>query len=202
MATTEIWIYGASGHGKVVADIARACGYTVAGWIDDAPRDRTLAWETFCGAYPKAPVALGIGNNAARQAIARKITAGGHPLPVLIHPSAVVSPSATVDEGSVVMPRAVINADATVGAGTIVNTGAVVEHDCILEPFVHLSPAAALAGGVCVKTRAHIGIGASVIQGVTVGEGATIGAGAAVIGSIPDGATAVGVPAKIIKGVL
>ncbi len=196
----QIYIYGASGHGKVVADIARAVGYTIAAFVDD---DESKS--EFCGLpciradkMQQLPVALGIGSNKARKAVYEKLKKGGFEMPTLIHPSAVISPSAQIAEASVVMPNAVVNAYAAIGTGCIVNTAAVIEHDCVIGNFTHISPNAALAGGVGVGEMSHIGIGASAIQLIKIGKECAIGAGAAVISDISDGATAVGVPAKVI----
>ncbi len=197
----KIYIYGASGHGKVIADIARACGYEIEGFVDDDP----LKTE-FCG-YPcirggqmeqTIAVAVAIGGNKARKAVFERLKSDGYSLPALTHPTAVVSPSASVGEGSVVMPLCVINAYASIGVGCIINSGGIVEHDCTIGDFVHISPNAALAGGVSVGDMSHIGIGATVIQLIKIGKECTIGAGAAVVSDISDGATAVGVPAKVI----
>ncbi len=200
MAATEIFVYGTGGHGRVVADLLRSCGYDVAGWIDDAPSAGVLSWEAFCSTHRGGSVALGIGENGARERIFRTIEAAGYPLPVLIHPSAVVSPGATLQKGSVIMPQAVVNTGALVGCGCIINSGAVVEHDCVLGDFVHVSPNAALAGGVKVGRNTHIGIGASLIQNLTIGKGSLIAAGSAVIRDVPDHSLAAGVPAVIKKG--
>lgn len=201
MERTEIYIYGASGHGKVIADIACHCGYTFAGWIDDKSDSDALEWEEFRSLHPTGAIAIGIGDNNARERIMRKIAEAGYQLPPLIHPGAVISASATIGEGSVIMPLAVVNADALIGRGCIINSGAVVEHDCILEDYVHISPNAALAGGVHIKHHTHIGIGAAVIQKITVGSGCIIAAGSAVIRDIPDDSMAAGVPAAVRKTV-
>ncbi len=194
-----LFIYGKSGHGKVVASLARDCGYTLAGWIDDR-QEGAWRWESFCQEHKTATIALGIGNNAVRARIAHKIKAQGYTLATLIHPSSIIDPSSTIGEGSVVMPLCVVNADATIAQGAILNTQCVVEHDCHIAPFAHLSPHSALAGGVRVGEESHIGIGASVIQLITIGDRTTIGAGGVVITNIPSDVTAVGVPAKFLKG--
>lgn len=199
MAATEIFIYGVGGHGKVIADILRRCGYTLAGWIDDRTIPEAFSWEDFCSAHPKGSIALGIGDNDARERIFQKVSAAGYHLPALIHPSAVVSDSATIAEGSVIMALAIINADAAIGIGCIINSGAVVEHDCVLEDYVHISPNAALAGGVRIQHHSHIGIGASVTQNVTIGAWSVVGAGSAVLHNVPDNSLAAGVPATIKK---
>jgi len=202
VAITEIFVYGAGGHSKVVADILRSCGYTLAGWIDDNPAAAVYTWETFRQAHPGGAIALGIGNNRAREKILAKVSEAGYTLPPLIHPSAVVSPSAIISEGSVIMPLAIVNAEARIGRGCIINSGAVVEHECTLEPYVHISPNAALAGGVNVKNNTHIGIGTNCIQNLTIGDHSVIAAGSVLITDIPDYSLAAGVPATVKKSLL
>lgn len=102
-------------------------------------------------------------------------------------------------EGTVVFHHAVIQASAIIGRHCIVNTSSSTDHDCTLEDFVHISPHATLSGNVMVGEGTHIGAGATVIPGITVGKWCVIGAGAVVTEDIPDYATAVGVPARIIK---
>lgn len=198
-ATRRIGIYGGGGHGKVVAQIALACGYTEIIWIDDASVDGTVAFDVFTSKYAGTPVALGVGNNRARANVYEKLRASGIVPLILTHPSAVVATDAVLGEGTVVMPMAVINAEAVCKAGVIINSGAVVEHECRLEAFSHISPNAALGGGVTVGCRSHVGIGSSVIQGVVIGKDCIVAAGAAVISDLPHNVMAAGVPAEIKK---
>ncbi|HEX5623967.1 MAG TPA: acetyltransferase [Sulfuricurvum sp.] len=199
MGANEVFIYGASGHGKVVADILQSCGYTLGGWIDDQTIPGVYSWDSFRSAHPNAQIALGIGENHARETVYAKITDAGFHLPTLIHPSAVVSPSATIGAGTVVMPLAVINADARIAQGCILNTASIVEHDCRVEAFVHISPNAALAGNVHIGPNTHIGIGANVIQNISIGANTVIGAGSTVIHDIPSHSIAFGTPATLRK---
>lgn len=208
----SILIWGAGGHGKVVADLARALGYLVAGFVD-ADQDslgRTVepggaqvvlteaefmeVARTGGSDLPADAVALAIGHNAIRLAKIAEIES--LPLPFLVHPTAVVSPSVRIGRGTVVMPHAVINAGATICEGVIVNTGAIIEHDCMVEDGAHISPRAVLAGGAKVGSGSWIGAGATVIQGVSIGSDVIVGAGAVVISDIPDGMKVVGVPAR------
>lgn len=194
----EIYIYGLSGHGKVVADIAIACGYTIAGWIDDG--DNTAPnWDTFIQTHTSATIALGIGNNTTRSTLMQKIVQMGFHLPPLVHPSAIISPSVIVKQGTVVMPLCVINADAKIGKGVIINSASLIEHDCIIEDYVHISPNVALAGGVRIGQKTHVGIASAIIQNITIGENSIIGAGSVVIHDIASNSTAVGVPCKPIS---
>lgn len=195
-----MYIFGASGHGKVVACMAKALKEKVLCFIDDNPKSNTIhGIKVF--ATPKFdnkgyPIVIGIGNNAIRKQIAAKFE---NEFKTLVHPSAIVCETVQLGQGTVVMPAAIINTDAAIGNHCIVNTAAIVEHDCILEDFVHLSPNATLAGGVQVGEGAHIGTSATIIPGIKIGEWATIGAGAVVIKDVPNGAVVVGNPAKIIR---
>lgn len=199
----RISIYGASGHGKVVLDILNSTKEYKLGYVFDD--DETLKSFKNCNIdisldvkkLQEFPLVFTIGNNRTRKEIVEKIK--HRVAPPMIHSNAVKSPSAIVGDGTVVMAGAVINADVKIKKHVIVNTGAVVEHDCLLDDYVHISPNAALAGDVHVGEGCHIGIGAQVIQGIKIGKWTTIGAGAVVIRDVPDGATAVGNPARFIK---
>ncbi|MBN2895275.1 MAG: acetyltransferase [Campylobacterales bacterium] len=194
--TKPLYIYGQSGHGKVLADIAKACGYAPIEFIDDDPQ-KTGVLRFDDALHVSIPVALGIGHNAIRAQVAQRLLERGFTLETLIHPSAVISPSARIGSGSVVMALCVVNADARIGEGCILNSGCVIEHDCNLSDFVHVSPKAALAGGVRVGEGTQIGIGASVIQNIAIGAHTMIAAGSAVTCNLPSNVMAAGVPARI-----
>lgn len=209
-------IWGGGGHGKVVADLIRTLGHRIAGFVDADPDKlghcvepgggRVVLSEdallNHLGTRAELPdgitgVALAIGDNAVREQ--RLLQLGDCVAHALVHPSAVISPSARIGRGSVVFALAVINADTRIGAGAIINTGAIVEHDCHLGAAVHLSPRATLAGIVRVGDRSWIGSGATVIPGLEIGDDAVIGAGAVVIRNVSDGLVVAGVPAKRLR---
>jgi sugar O-acyltransferase (sialic acid O-acetyltransferase NeuD family) len=209
----DLVLWGASGHGKVVLDVATAMGgFDTISFIDDACEGHG---RDFCGhpvfgsgAYLQLVKGKGlsqylvsIGKNEVRAACFQKALDHGL-LPVsLIHPSAVISGAARIDDGTVVMARVVINAGAQIGKNCILNTAAVVEHDCRIGDHVHLSPGVLLGGGVTVHSFAHVGIGAIALPGAEIGEGAIVGAGAVVLNSVPSGATVVGIPARTLARV-
>lgn len=195
MGKTEIYIYGFGGHGAVVADIATACGYEKIIFLDNNKFDGINVLN-FSPELKKGDMIIAIGNNLVRQNLQNLVSKAGFNLVSLIHPSAVISPSARISKGVVVMPKAVINARAVIEDGVIINTAAVIEHDCVIGKFAHISPNAALAGGVGVAELTHIGIGASVIQNIKIGSRSTIGAGSVVVRDIGDNCVAYGVPAK------
>jgi len=208
MGDMKVFCYGASGHGKVVADIIAFSGMDLLGFVDD---DGTKVGTRIGGipvigtaaALPdlmahRAAAIVTIGSNQVRMAKAKELERFGFKLATAIHPSAAVAHDVVVNGGTVIMAGASINSSSVIGANVIVNTGATVDHDCILSDGVHISPGANLAGGVVVGTNAHIGIRASVIQRIKIGADTIVGAGAVVIRDVPAGITVVGNPARTL----
>lgn len=204
----EIAIIGGGGHSKVIQDIIQAGEqYKPVALLDD--KYEALQQK---GEFIFAPISdavklierevefvVAVGNNRIRKRLAEKLAAERARFAVLIHPAAVISPSAVIEAGTVVMPGAVIQADTVIGRHAIINTAAVVEHDNRIEDFVHISPRAALTGNVEAAEGAHIGAGAVVIPGKKIGPWSVVGAGSAVISDIPKEVTAAGTPARIIQ---
>lgn len=195
----RFYLYGASGHGKVVAEIAELSGLDIAGFIDDNHEITELISYPVAHQLPSKPISLllSIGNNRTRKKIAQSLTQVSYKS--LIHPRAIVSRHALLKEGTVVMGGVTINAGSNIGKHCIINTNASIDHDCVIGDYVHISPNAALAGDVKVGEGTQIGIGACVIQSVRIGAWCTIGAGAVIIKDVPDGTTVVGNPGRAIK---
>lgn len=192
-------LFGASGHSKVVLDILISNDIKVDMIIDDHPLVNELYGVVVEKNHPvdlSHRAIISIGNNSVRKKISENYS---FQYVNAFHSTSYISKFAKIGKGTVVMANVSINPGAEIGEHCIINTGAVIEHDCFLEDFVHISPNASLAGNVTVGEGAHIGIGAAVIQGVKIGKWATIGAGTVVIKDVPDFATIVGNPGKVIK---
>lgn len=193
-------LYGASGHAKVIIDILHKNNIEVSKIIDDEPKSKDIfnipVEKSSLTENNEKKVIISIGNNEIRKKISEKYQ---FDYQTIMHPSAVISEFSKIGNGTVIMANAVVNSDSEIGKHCIINTSAIVEHDCKISDFVHISPNASLAGNVEVGEGAHIGIGSCVIQGVKIGKWATIGAGAVIIRDVPDFATVVGNPGRIIK---
>jgi len=198
-------ILGASGHGKVIADIAELNGYKNISFFDDAwPEKSQLDSWTISGNSSQlierlsefSACIIAIGNNAIRIQKQNELQKHNARMISLIHPSAVVSKYSDIASGTVVMANAVINPAVKIGQGCIINTAATIDHDCIIADGVHVSPGVHLAGSIKVGEYSWLGIGCSVKQGLTIGCNAVVGVGAAVVTNIDDDCIAVGVPAK------
>ena len=203
---SALLVFGAGGHGKVVADAARATGrWSTIVYADDRfPAHARWFGLEVIGTWQQAHAVkdrfpdfvVAIGDNRVRLEAQHRLHASGFQPMTIIHPAACVSDSARIGAGSVIFAGAIVNPDARIGLATIINTGATVDHDCFLADGVHVSPGVHMAGGVSVGECAWLGIGAVVIGGVHIGAHAVVGAGAAVLADVGAGETAVGVPAR------
>jgi acetyltransferase EpsM len=198
---TALLVFGGGGQGKTVIDLVRAAGlYQVVGIIDDnLPVNSQVMGVPVVGGssalreWRRRGVTLaanavgGIGNVAARLRVFELLAEAGFTCPNLVHPSAVIEPSARLEGGVQVLAQTYIGSEARVGFGTLINAGVVVSHDCQIGRCVNLSPGALLAGGVIVEDFAQIGMGATVNLNLTIGQAARVGNGATVKADVPAG---------------
>jgi UDP-N-acetylbacillosamine N-acetyltransferase len=197
MCKDKIYIYGGSGHGLVVADIARACGYKEIVFIDDG--DNPYPSFDKIKNDNQVPIALGVGDNKTRATLFKKVINYNFQLITLIHPSAIVSSSVTIGIGSVIMPNVVVNSHSILGKCVILNSSSIIEHENSIRDFTHISPAVALSGNVTIDNFTHIGIGTSIRQGINIGKNCIIGAGSVVVKNIKDNQICFGNPCKIVR---
>lgn len=199
----DIYIIGAGNHGEVVLDIVREAGqHKVVGFLDDNPAlyGQELDGVPILGPPSLAdkPFVAAVGDNAARKRTSLELLAKGLPAVTVVHPTAHVSPLATLGPGTMVCAGAMVCIRAQVGAGVIINTGTVVEHHNVIGDFVHLAPRSVIAGRVSVGEGTMVGAGATVINGLTLGAWSIIGAGSVIINDVPSHTTVVGVPGRIV----
>ena len=193
-------IIGASGHGKVVADIAVLNGYEDIVFLDDDENAKECAGWPVIGksdAAPDGEVFVAVGKAETRKRLMELYVDRNQP--ILIHPSAVVAKDVEISEGTVVMAGAVINPGAKIGRGVIINTSSSVDHDCVVKDYCHIAVGAHLSGTVTIGEETWIGTGATVSNNVNICGGCMIGAGAVVIKNIDEPGTYVGVPARKVK---
>lgn len=201
----EVVIIGASGHGKVIADIIVSSGDTVKGFLDDSDDVQgkliigfpVLGKTADYANYKDCEFVIAIGNPYVREKIANELPVKWY---TAIHPNAIISKlDVEIGEGTVIMANAVVNPSAKIGKHCIINTGAIVEHDNILDDYVHLSPNVTLAGIVKVGKSTHIGAGSCTKQVINIASDCIIGAGSVIVRDITESGTYVGVPARKIK---
>lgn len=201
----KIVIIGASGHGKVVADLAKLNGYDEILFLDDAESKKECGKYHVVGTsiditkYRDYDFIIAIGNNKIREKISNTLEKENIKQTVLIHPSAVIDDTASIKEGTVIMANAVINASAQIGRSCIINTASSIDHDCIVDDFVHVSPGVHVAGTVTIGKHTWLGIGSTVINNLEICSNCIIGAGSTVIKDIKEEGTYIGSPVRKVK---
>jgi len=203
----KLIIIGASGHGKVVADVAMKMEkWQKIAFLDDNEAIKTcldldvIGKTTDAFKYKgKADFFVAIGNNAVRKREQERLLSEGFSIVSLIHPAAVIGSGVKIDIGTVVMANVVINSASSIGKGCIINTSSSVDHDNTIKDYVHISPGVHLAGTVTLGEESWIGVGSTVSNNVNIGKCCIIGAGSVVIKDLSAHCIAVGIPAKPIK---
>jgi sugar O-acyltransferase (sialic acid O-acetyltransferase NeuD family) len=197
--SNKLVIIGASGHGKVVADIARKNGYEEIVFLDDNDAIQK------CSGYPvigkcadaqkiEADMIVAIGHAGIRKQMMEALNQKR--IVTLIHPDAVIADGVEIGKGTVVMAGTVINPGAVIGKGCIINTCSSVDHDCRIGDYVHVAVGSHIAGGVSIGEQTWIGAGATVSNQIEITSQCMIGAGAVVVKNIEVSGTYAGVPAR------
>ncbi|MEK4539207.1 MULTISPECIES: acetyltransferase [Peribacillus] len=203
-------IIGTGGHSKVVLEAIKSYGH----YVQVTCFSRELPDHPFFLSYPIVLDAekmihlhetfidswhVAIGDITIREKKLKQLEQKKLITPSIIHTNSIVSPSATIDEGTFVNAGAVVNASAKIGRGCIINTSTSIDHDCMIGDFVNIGPGSRLAGHVSVGAKTELGTGVSVAPHVKIGKGCIIGIGSVVVKNIPDYSLAYGVPAQVIK---
>lgn len=198
----KLIIIGASGHGKVISDIAKLNGYSDIVFLDDNPAIKTcgdfpVVGSTMCVETIEGDVIVGIGNASIRKRIQETVSESR--IVTLIHPNAILGSHVEIGCGTVVMAGVVVNHGSSIGKGCIVNTCASVDHDCAVDNYVHIAVGSNLCGAVSIGERTWIGAGSTVINNVSICPDCLIGAGAVVLKDISAAGTYLGVPARKVQ---
>jgi sugar O-acyltransferase (sialic acid O-acetyltransferase NeuD family) len=206
----RVVVFGAGGHAKVIlATLQARSEYRVAGLLDDDGTKHGTAFygcPVLGGRELLAPLrnegvclaVLAVGDNDRRAQLASTLKEQGFQSLLLVHPAALILPGSELGNGTVVLAQAFIGADSTIGDNAIVSVQAIVGHDSRVGDCAQICAGVKLGGGADVGDFAFLGLGAVVLPGVKVGRRAIVGANAVVNRDLPDGVTAVGVPARII----
>lgn len=200
----KLLIIGASGHGKVVADIALKMNRweSIAFLDDDENIKSSMGLEVIGKSddilthIDEYEIFVGIGNNATRQRVIQLLENFGASIPVLIHPDAVIGSQVEIGIGTAIMAGVIINCCTKIGKGCIINTGSSLDHDNLIEEYVHISPGVHIAGTVKVGKLSWLGIGSVVSNNVNITSGCQVGAGSVVVKDITEPGIYVGVPVR------
>lgn len=190
-----MYIYGASGHGRVIVDMIDSYE-KIHGIFDDDPSKTEMLGYPVLGPIPDefiftSDLFIAIGDNWIRRKLSQTYSHRAK-FASIIHESAIFSKRAHLGTGSVVMEGAIVKVGSSLGHQVIINTGASVDHDCMIQSHVHIAPQATLCGGIHIGEGTLVGANAIILPGVRIGAWCTVGAGSIVHQDIPDFSTWIG----------
>lgn len=198
----QVIIIGASGHGKVIADIVIKSGDELVGFLDDNLNAKIWNYPTLGRVYDYTKFInnhefiVAIGNNATRSQVMDWMNISQCKWYNAIHPTANIGYGVELGNGIVLMANSVVNADSKIADGVIINTNASVDHDCQIGKCAHISVNSAIAGGCNIGSEVFVGAGATIKNNINISEKITIGAGATVVNDLYVAGTYIGTPAK------
>lgn len=207
----DIVIIGAGGFGREVAmlieDINKEKStWNIKGFIDDNIEnlEATINGIKVLGNVDwlkdkELYIINAIANGNIRNEINKKLEKTKNKFATLIHPTAIISDSVSIGEGSIICAGNIVTTNIIIGKQVIVNLSSTIGHDAILHDFVTIMPSTNISGHVALEKFVIIGTGTQIIENITVGERTIVGAGSTVIKELPANCTAVGSPAKPIK---
>lgn len=211
-ACKRILIVGAGGFGREVLNWARDAWPNEAGRIagflsaDPPAPERSHAIPPVlgdpCSFHPRDDdgLLLAIGIPGVRRRVADSMIARGAKFITLVHPTAIVAPTAVIGLGTIVGPHAVISDAAQVGRFTLVNYHASIAHDAATGEFSVLSPYATLGGSARISDDVFLGLHASVGPAITIGPRSKVAANSCALCNVPAESLVHGVPGRISPG--
>ena len=202
----KLVIIGAGGHGKVILETAMLLNE----WDEIMIVDSDYPEVNECLGVPvkgksieelkldvnSVDVAVAVGNNKQRMKLINQLTSMKYRLPIISHPTSLVSKHSKIRHGTVILANTIIGPGTIVGAGVIVNNNSVVDHDCNISDGTHISPGVNIGGEVKIGEMTWVCIGATIINNIKIGEEVIVGAGSVVIKDVENNKTVVGIPAK------
>lgn len=210
MSKEEIYIVGAGTYGEVMHELAELLGYKIMGYYDESEEKlgKEIMRVKVLGKFSelnqneinKRQFIVAIGNNSIRQKLMTKINKLGGRTPSLIHPTAVISPSAEIGKGVYIHANTHIWTKVKISDYCIISSNVVIAHHTKLGNACLVSTLAGIGASVNLEERCFVGMGSTIVTGVTkIGSDTTIGAGAVVLESLDSNCVYAGVPAKKLR---
>lgn len=205
---SPLLILGAGLFAEDVADIVLASNdWELAGFVEGIDRSRCtrerrgrpVFWIDDVHKLASSHWAICAVGSTKRERLIEQARNAGFRFTKLLHPSAQVSASATLDEGVIISAGSVVGAQTHLGAHVLVGRGALIGHHVVVGSYSTVGPGCNIAAQCVIGVGTYIGIGATLIDRLRIGSGCVVGAGALVTRDLPDRVQAVGAPARAVK---
>lgn len=183
-------IFGAGGHGRVIAEALQLSGFSALEFWDERvlpPIFGIPVCQPSSVFSENKPIVLGIGDLTVRRKWINQIQHQFFWTHPIVHPTAFVAPSATLGMSAFIGPRAIIHTQANIASHAIINSGAVIDHDVVVGENTHIAPGAVVCGDVTIGKNVFIGPNVTVVRGIHIGDDVFVKAGSLVKKDIPSG---------------
>lgn len=204
----KLYILGSSLYAEEIADYVMASGtYTLSGFVEGIDKnkcrkkllDRPIIWIDDVSKFDNHCRGICAVGSPKRKGFISQAQSLGLEFTTFVHPSAQISDTVTLGEGTVVSNGCIIAVKTAIGEHAIINRGCLIGHHVSIGSYVTISPGVNIAGKVVIGEQSYIGMGAIILDGITIGKNVVVGAGAVVIKDVPDNVQVVGLPARIVK---
>jgi sugar O-acyltransferase (sialic acid O-acetyltransferase NeuD family) len=205
---SPLLILGAGPFAEDVADIVMASNeWELAGFVEGLDRSRCaqerrgrpVLWIDDVHKFAASHAAICAVGSTKRERLIEQARGAGIQFTKLLHPSAQVSASATLDEGVIIGAGSVVGAGTHLGAHVLIGRGALIGHHVAVGSYSTVGPGCNIAAQCMIGVGTYLGIGAILIDRLRIGSGCLVGAGALVTRDLPDRVQAIGAPARIVK---
>ena len=198
-------VIGTGGHANSILDLIQSSGDTVEYFVGINNENvqhkgiPTVDFSEVNNSSSEFKFVFGIGDYKIRNRVIMEMNLSNQILrfPSLIHPTAYVSKSATIANGTVVFANSYVGPNSRIGKFCILNTGASVEHDCSIGNQNFFAPGTILAGRVIIGDNCFLGMGSLISDGISIGSDSVIAANSFVNENIPSNSFTAGTPAKL-----
>lgn len=208
----DIIIIGAGGVGKETALLIEQINRVIPTWnllgfLDDNIQlhnkhingYRVLGRVNNIEDFDNVYTVCAIANYEIKRKIVGRVNRSKIKFANIIHPSVHISSTNILGEGVIIYPGVIMTTNISIGNHVILSPGCGIGHETVIEDFCSILWNVSISGNVKVDTGCLLGTGSSIIQNIVIGRESIVGAGTLVLQNLPQGCTAVGVPAKVIK---
>ena len=204
-------IYGSRGLGREIYEIALRRNVVSSLWnqivfIDDFSVEgdyfgtKRIQFDALLKIKSECECVIAVGEPAGREKLFQKLSESDIKLTCLIDPTAIISPSAEIQNGAIICEYATIHTGVTLGYNTLIQPFCDIGHDIKVGNHTVLSPYCVPGGGTVIGDRVFVGLHSAIKESLSIGNDAVVGMGSVVFRDVPVGATVVGNPARVTKG--
>ena len=214
----KILIWGAGSFGEEILDCLDEINfikptYECIGFLDDDKKKwaRKLRGISVLGSlsvsknFPDAQLISALTNNKnfwERETLFSNIKKNPNQFETIIHPSAVISKTASIGAGTVISSNVTIGPNTKIGNYVVVLSNSVINHDVRVKNYSIITSGVNISGNTTVGSCCYLGSGSTIRENITIEDCCLIGMGSIILTNVSKNSVMVGNPAKKIRAVV